>query len=366
MLGNGCMYGYNVPSFITNDYEVSDFFCKTILSLFGFSPKYHKHYKSKVYQWDITKSTVRTSEGNPVKTWLKDNDLWGRKAMDKYIPDWFLEKADEKSICELIAGLIETDGSVYSVKTRNTVSYSTTSYLLGRQILYLFSKIGIIANMDDGYTSVKATTPCYKLSISDSFFIKIFRKKIFLVGRKKNKIDSFDLEKRVSYTANKVSRETTEQISKLITKSRLQIHGNRCATQSTLIKLSKNNDLGTYKWLLNESIYFDKVKSITKVGVVDVFDRSIPKTNNFIVNGIIVHNSGAIEQDADLVVFLHRDFKVGIEVDKDGNSTKNEADLIIAKGRNIETPEIKIGFDPPKMKFFDKDKIYSKKEENPF
>lgn len=66
-----------------------------------------------------------------------------------------------------------------------------------------------------------------------------------------------------------------------------------------------------------------------------------------------LRESGAIEQDADLVVFLHRDWKVGIQADKDGNSTEFEADLIIAKGRNIETPEIKIGFDPPKMKFYD-------------
>lgn len=70
-----------------------------------------------------------------------------------------------------------------------------------------------------------------------------------------------------------------------------------------------------------------------------------------------LRESGAIEQDADLVVFLHRDFKAGIEVNKDGGSTEFEADLIIAKGRNIETPEIKIGFDPPKMKFYDLDRV---------
>lgn len=70
-----------------------------------------------------------------------------------------------------------------------------------------------------------------------------------------------------------------------------------------------------------------------------------------------LRESGAIEQDADIVVFLHRDFKVGIIENTDGGSTEFEADLIIAKGRNIETPEIKIGFDPTKMKFFDLDKV---------
>lgn len=68
-----------------------------------------------------------------------------------------------------------------------------------------------------------------------------------------------------------------------------------------------------------------------------------------------LRESGAIEQDADGVIFLHRDFKAGIERDKDGNSTEFEADLLIAKWRNGETREVKVGFSPSKMKFFDLD-----------
>lgn len=66
-----------------------------------------------------------------------------------------------------------------------------------------------------------------------------------------------------------------------------------------------------------------------------------------------LRESGAIEQDADGVIFLHRDWKVGIQADENGNSTERQADLIVAKWRNGETSEIKIGFDPPKMKFYD-------------
>lgn len=71
-----------------------------------------------------------------------------------------------------------------------------------------------------------------------------------------------------------------------------------------------------------------------------------------------LRESGAIEQDADLVTFLHRDFKSGILIDANGNSTVNNADLIIAKGRNIETADIQIGFEPAKMKFYDLDTHY--------
>ncbi len=68
-----------------------------------------------------------------------------------------------------------------------------------------------------------------------------------------------------------------------------------------------------------------------------------------------LRESGAIEQDADIVMFLHRDFKAGITHNADGASTEFEADIILAKTRNGETPEIKIGFTPAQMRFYDKD-----------
>jgi len=69
-----------------------------------------------------------------------------------------------------------------------------------------------------------------------------------------------------------------------------------------------------------------------------------------------LRESGAIEQDADVVIFLHRDWKNGITQNEQGNSTEYEADLILAKTRNGETPEIKIGFHPSQMRFYDLDK----------
>lgn len=75
-----------------------------------------------------------------------------------------------------------------------------------------------------------------------------------------------------------------------------------------------------------------------------------------------LRESGAIEQDADVVMFLHRDWTLGIEeymFDENGNSTKNHADLIIRKWRNGESNlHIELEFDAPKMKFIEK-KSYS-------
>jgi replicative DNA helicase len=66
-----------------------------------------------------------------------------------------------------------------------------------------------------------------------------------------------------------------------------------------------------------------------------------------------LRESGAIEQDADAVYFIHRDFAMGIERDENGNSTENKAELIIAKNRNGSRMTIPLTWDGQKMKFSD-------------
>jgi replicative DNA helicase len=65
-----------------------------------------------------------------------------------------------------------------------------------------------------------------------------------------------------------------------------------------------------------------------------------------------LRESGSIEQDADAVIFLHRDWMIGQSANENGSSTEFEADLIIRKWRNGKSNfTIPLEFDPPKMKF---------------
>jgi replicative DNA helicase len=65
-----------------------------------------------------------------------------------------------------------------------------------------------------------------------------------------------------------------------------------------------------------------------------------------------LRESGAIEQDADVVMFLHRDWIAGMTEDEKGQSTENTADLVVRKWRNAEPNlHVSLGFDGPRMKF---------------
>ena len=64
-----------------------------------------------------------------------------------------------------------------------------------------------------------------------------------------------------------------------------------------------------------------------------------------------LRESGAIEQDADLVIFIHRPEKYGITEDHEGNSTKGLAEIIIAKHRNGAVTDVKLKFRDELAKF---------------
>ena len=68
-----------------------------------------------------------------------------------------------------------------------------------------------------------------------------------------------------------------------------------------------------------------------------------------------LRESGSIEQDADMVLFLYRPEYYGLEVDEDNNPTQGIGEIIIAKHRNGETGRVRLKFVGKYVKFTDLD-----------
>ena len=362
MIGNGYSNGYASPelTFNKNDTVVIKDCLEFMSRRFGYNtPKYHRHWSDSVVQLTFT---FQKFGDNPVKTWLREYDLWGKTAKDKVIPDWFLEKADRKSVIELIQGLYETDGSIAIGKGKGVIQYSTSSLLLSQQLIFLLAKLGIIANLCDGFTSKKATTPNYKIVIQSSDFIRKFIDVINLRGLKAEKITRLNVNNMVSKYGNRLGKNTCIEIHSILRnnglkKYRLSIHKGSRSSKSEIIKLLKipecSKILNKYSWLISDHIYWDSIDSINIMGETAIFDRTVPKTHNFIANGIIVHNSGAIEQDSDCVIFIHRPSYYGIDKDRDGNLWEGVGLLIVAKNREGPIADVRFSHNPSITKIKD-------------
>ena len=120
----------------------------------------------------------------------------------------------------------------------------------------------------------------------------------------------------------------------------------RAPSPQRLARVAAVLDDADLEVLATNDVTWDAITAIKPVGEQPVYDATVLKTHNFVVNGIAAHNS--LEQDADMVILLHRD-----DVYEKESTRPGEADLIVAKHRNGPTRDIVVAFQGHYSRFVD-------------
>jgi replicative DNA helicase len=91
---------------------------------------------------------------------------------------------------------------------------------------------------------------------------------------------------------------------------------------------------------------WDRIVSITPRGEQEVFDLTVPETSSWLADGIVSHNSGAIEQDADVVIFINRP-----EIYNPTPENEGIAEIILGKQRNGPIGTVQLSFQKSHTRF---------------
>jgi replicative DNA helicase len=296
---------------------------------------------------------------------MSDLGVYGLRSHEKKIPDRVFG-ASRDSIRFFLRHLWATDGSVTTRPdgSRSRVYYASNSEELARDVARLLLRLGILSRVK--CSPQGEHRPMWTVDMSGAEHQSAFLRSVgcagarhlrvvealaALEGRTPNtNVDVVPLEVwddiRSTMRAKGVSHRTlaagleTQYCGSALFKSR--------PSRARLARVARVLDDEHLASLAESDVLWDGIVSIKSDGVEETFDALVPGTHNFVADDVVVHNSGAIEQDSDIVLFIYRDEYYNPESEQRGT-----AEILVAKHRAGSTGRIFMSFAPAFTAFGD-------------
>jgi replicative DNA helicase len=346
LVSDGSYAKHRAVSFISSDSFTLEDARRICREQFGFEPRDKSHW-SGTAQLEFS---VRGQYGpgkNPLIQWLKEIGIYGETTTHKRVPEIVFSSAPE-IVGEFLAGLYSGDGSVVKRPDRYLIKYVSTSRQLLREAQSLLLRFGIISALRQPTRHAKSTVDIAELIIEGKEQVAAFASAIPLMGRKGERLreaaEWADTERRNAHH-DRLPLSVVMEVQSL--KNQLGLSwaqlGYRCQgkriNRHYLRRVAAILGAAHLTALANSDVYWDRVAEITPAGNEMTYDLVVPGTHNFVADDIIVHNSGAIEQDADVVGFIYREEQYNRTEENAGI-----AEVILAKQRNGPTGTVKLAF----------------------
>jgi replicative DNA helicase len=300
-----------------------------------------------------------------VGAWLKELGIFGQGSHTKRIPAAAFRLPNEQ-IALLLRHLWATDGCIWAGPRSNgkmvtRVYLATCSRDLAHDVAALLLRLGIIARIG----AVRSGEGLiWNVVVSGSESQKRFLKTVGAFGPRMAQAARLNALLAVANTnVDTLPVEIWQTVrsamadNAITQRAMASMRGTSYGGSSHFAFAPSRSTVASYAELLaspeltlaaESDVFWDRVVANESDGEEDVFDLTVPGPACWLADGVISHNSGQIEQDSDLVMFIYREeYYLKEESERPG-----EADLIIAKHRNGPVGDVVLTFQKQYPKFF--------------
>lgn len=321
-----------------------------------------------------------------VNAWLRELGIFGQRSHEKRIPDQAFSLSN-RQVALLLKHLWATDGTItprpVGEKGAAGVFFSTSSRGLADDVAFLLLRLGIVSRIRK--VTQNGSRPWYNVNISGADNLSLFLDKVGAFGpRIDGAIALANCLKGIKSNTNvdTLPKEVFLQIKQLMADRGIShramqatrgvayggsAHYNFAPSRSTVTEYAEILESTELFQLVNNDIFWDRIIEILPDGEEEVFDLTVPGPASWLADGIVSHNSGAIEQDADLVIFIYKEEDKSQDDDDDEFTPfpgdKEDKDVLveidIAKHRNGPTGKIQLLFKKQFAKFANLDQHHT-------